>query len=133
MDKYPSPNFTSQWFCSSFIKKYFDMAYPSGNSPSKYNILFSWKILHSGNIEVIRSISPIWEDDHIEKLEKNQLKCIRCNVKFQGINVTKDLAHIIGTKWIYIKRCTASIYQAYLSRCKDLQKIKSDKKGLLND
>ena len=34
---------------------------------------------------------------------------------------------------MHIKRCTASIDQAYLSRYKELQKIKAAKKGLLNN
>ena len=32
---------------------------------------------------------------------------------------------------MHIRRCTASIYQAYLSRYKDLQKIKAAKKGII--
>ena len=35
--------------------------------------------------------------------------------------------------YMHIKICTASIGQAYLSRYKQLQKIKTSKKGLLND
>ena len=72
-------------------------------------------------------------DKHIEKLEENQWKCLWCDVKFQGINATKDLARVIGTKIMHIKRCTSSIDQDYLSRYKDLQQIKATKKGLLND
>ena len=34
---------------------------------------------------------------------------------------------------MHIKRCTASIDQAHISRYKELQKIKAAKKGLLND
>ena len=109
------------------------MADPSGNSPSKYHHLFSRKPSHAGNIEVISSISSIWEDDHIEKLEKNQWKCLWCNVKCQGINTTKALDHIIRTKFMHIKICRASIDKYYLSIYKDLKKIKSSKKGLLND
>ena len=60
-------------------------------------------------------------------------KCIWCDVNFQGINATKDLGHVIGTKCMHIKRCAASIDQAYLSRYKDLQKTKASKKDLLND
>ena len=56
-----------------------------------------------------------------------------CDVKFQGINATKALAHVIGTKSMHIKRCTASIDQAYFSRYKELQKMKAAKKGLLNN
>ena len=109
------------------------MADPSGNSPSKYHLIFSQKPSNSDNIAVLSSISSIWEDDIIEKLENNQWKCLWCDVKFQGINATKFLAHVIGTKCIHIKRCTASIYQDYLSRYKELQEIKSAKKGLIND
>ena len=109
------------------------MADPSGNSPSKYHHHKSWKPLHAGNTEVLSSIISIWEDDHIEKLENNQWKCLWCNVKFQGINATKAIAHVIGTKCVHIKRRRASIDQDHLSRYKDLQQIKAAKKGLLND
>ena len=94
------------------------MAYPYGNSPSEYHLVFSRKPLYSGNIEVISSISSIWEDNHIEKLDNNQWKCLWCYVKFQVNNATKDLARVIGTKFMHKKRCTDSIDQDYLSNYK---------------
>ena len=109
-----------------------DMVDPSGNSPSRYYLIFIPKPSKSGNIEVLSSISSIWEDDHIEKPENNQWKCLWCDVKFQVINATKDLFHVIGTKCMHINRFTASIDKSYLSRYKELQKIKAAKKGLLN-
>ena len=109
------------------------MADPHGNSPSKYNLLFRRKPLKSKNIAVLTSIKSIWNDDHIEKLEDNQWKCLWCDVTFQGINATKALAHVIRTKCMHIKRCTASIDKAHISRYKELQQIKAAKKGLLND
>ena len=108
------------------------MADPSGNSPSKDHQFLSWKTSHVGNIEVISSILSIWEDDNIEKLENKQWKCLWCNIKFQVINATKALDHVIGTKFVRIKICIASTYQYYLLRYKDLQKIKAANKGLLN-
>ena len=96
------------------------MADPYGNSPSKYHLLFSRKPPNPGNIAVLSSISSIWEDEHIEKIKDNQWKCLWCVIKFQVINVTKALAQVIGTKYMHIKRCTASIDQAYLSRYKKL-------------
>ena len=109
------------------------MADPYGNSPSKYHLLFSRKTPNSGNIAVLSSIKSIGEDKHTEKLEDNQWKSLWCDVTFYGINATKALAHVIGTKSMHIKRCTASIDQAYLSRYKELQQIKAAKKVLLND
>ena len=96
------------------------MADPYGNSHSKYNLLFNRKPLNSGNIAVLSSISSIWEDEYLEKLEDNQWKCLWYDIKFQGINETKALAHVIRTKSMHIKRCTASIDQAYFSRYKEL-------------
>ena len=133
MDKSPSPNLISQYFCSPFIKQYFDMEDPPSNLPSKYHHLFSLKPSHVDSIEVISYISSIWEDDHIERLENNQWKCLWCNIEFQVINATKALAHVIGTKCMHIDRCMASIDQSHLSRYKVLQTIKAAKKGLLND
>ena len=109
------------------------MADPYGNSPSNYHLLFSCKPSQSGNIAVLSSISYIWGDKHIVKLEDNQWKCLWCDVKFCGINVTKALAHVIGTKCMRIKRCTASMDQYYSSRYKELHQIKASNKGLLND
>ena len=109
------------------------MADPYGNSPSKYHLLFGRKPWNSDNIVVLTSIKSIWEDNQIEKLEDNQWNCLWCDVTFQGINTTKALAHVIGTKSMHIKRCTASIDQAHISRYKELQKIKGAKKGLLNE
>ena len=96
------------------------MADPYGNSPSNYHILNGRKPPISGNIAVLSSIKSIWEDKHIEKLEDNQWKCLWCDVTFQGVNATKALPHVIGTKSMHIKQCTASIGQAYLSRYKEL-------------
>ena len=97
------------------------MADPYGNSPSKFHLIFRRKPSNSGNIVVLCSISSIWEDKHIEKLKDNQWNCLWCDVKFQGINATKALAHVIGTKIMHINICTASIDQYYLSRYKELQ------------
>ena len=79
------------------------MVDPYGNSLSKYYLLFSRKPSNSGNIAVLSYILSIWEDEHIEKLEDNQWKCLQCDVKYQGINATKALAHVIGTKSMHIK------------------------------
>ena len=49
------------------------------------------------------------------------------------INATKYLPRVIGTKCMHIKRCTASINQAYVSRYKELKEIKASKNVLLND
>ena len=109
------------------------MADSHGNSPSNYHLLFGCKPSNSTNIAVLTSIKSIWDDDDIEKLEDNQWKCLWCDFTFQVINATKALAHIIGTKCMYIKKCTASIDQAHISRYKEFQQIKASKKGLLND
>ena len=84
------------------------MADPFGNSTSQYHLLFSLKTSQSGNIDVLSSISYIWEEDRIEKLKNYQWKCLWCNVKFQCINATKNLSHVNGTKCMNIKICTDS-------------------------
>ena len=95
--------------------------------------MFGRKSSNSSNIAVLISIKSIWEDDHTEKLKDNQWKCFWCDFTFQGINATKAVAHVIGTKCMHIKWCTASIDEAHISRYKELQQIKAAKKGLLND
>ena len=108
------------------------MTDPHCNSPSKYHLFFWRKPPNSKKIAVLTSIKSIWDEDHIEKLEDNQWKCLWCDFTFQGINATKVLAHFIGTKCMHIEWCTASIYQSHISRYKELQQIKAVKKGLLN-
>ena len=109
------------------------MSDPPGNSPSKYHHLSSWKPSHICNIQVIDFISSMWEDESIDRLENNQWKCPWCNVISKGINATKYLAHVIGTKFIHIKRCIDSVSQAHLSRYKYLHIIKAYKKGRIID
>ena len=88
---------------------------------------------HIWNTEVLSSISSICEGYHIERLENNQWNCLWCNVIFQGINATKDLDHLIGTKYMHINICQASIDKSHFSRYKNLHLIKSAKKGMIND
>ena len=109
------------------------MVDPFGNSTSKYHLLFDRTPSNSKNIAVLTSIKSIWDDNHIENLEDNQWKYLWCDFTFQGINATKALSDFIGTKCMHIKRCTASIDQAHISRYKELQQTKAAKKGLLND
>ena len=78
------------------------MADPHENSPSKYHLHFGRKPSNSKKIAVLTSIKSIWDDDHIEKLEDNKWKCIWCDFTFQGVNATKALAHVIGTKCMHI-------------------------------
>ena len=106
---------------------------PPGSSSSKYHHLLRHKPSHIVNIHVINYISSIREDERIERLENNQWKSLWYKVIFQGINATKALARIIGTKYMHINICRSSIYQAHLSIYKYLQKIKSAKKVILND
>ena len=76
------------------------MANPPGNSPLKYHHSVIRKPSNVVNIEVLGSILSIWEDDCIERIENNQCKCLFCNIKFQVINDTKSLTHVIGTKYM---------------------------------
>ena len=87
------------------------MVYPYGNSASKYHLLFRCKLSNLGNIAVLSSIKSIWKYKHIEKLKDNQWKFLWRDIKYQDINATKALGHVIGTKSMHIKRCTASIDQ----------------------
>ena len=82
---------------------------------------------------IIYFISSIWKDDRIEKFENNQWNCLWCRIKFQGINVTKDMAHVLITRDIQIKSFNAAIDQAHLWRYKYLHKYKTSKNNLLNE
>ena len=108
------------------------MSDPPGNSPSKCHQLFSSKSSYIGKNKVISSMNSIWEDGHIQRPENNQRKCLWCDVIFQGINSTKALARVIGTRSIHIKRCFAEIDQYHLSRYKNLHPMKLSKKGLID-
>ena len=104
------------------------MADPHGNSPSKYHLIFGLKPSDSNNIALLTSINFIWDDYHIEKIKDNQWNCLWCDFTFQGVNTTKALAHVIGTKCMHIKRCTASIGQAHISIYKEFSKSKLPRK-----
>ena len=65
--------------------------------------------------EVLSSITYIWEDDHIDRLENNQWKCLWCNVIFQGVYATKALDHVIGTRIMHIKILFPAIDKDHLS------------------
>ena len=111
------------------------MSDPPGNSPSKCHQLFSSKSSYIGKNKVISSMNSIWEDGHIQRPENNQRKCLWCDVIFQGINSTKALARVIGTRSMHIndRESFAPICQYHLSRYKDPKIIKAVNKGIINN
>ena len=68
----------------------------------------------------------------MNKLEKNNWKCLWFGVTFQGINATKSLSHKVGIRGIHINSSFAAIDKSHLSIYKDLQLIKAANKGLIN-
>ena len=51
----------------------------------------------------------------MERLEKNMYKRLLCDNKFQGINDTKDLDHVLGTSGMHTKRYFSVTNKAHLS------------------
>ena len=67
----------------------FFMYDPSSNSSSEIHHLFHKKYSYSRIDVVIHFIYSVWLDDHIEKIDNNEWKCLWCGKTFQGINSTK--------------------------------------------
>ena len=78
-------------------------------------------------------ISSIWEDDGIERLENIKWKCLWCGMTFQGTNDTTALAHVLGTRGMYINSCHDDIDKYHLSRYKYLHNYKAARKSVIND
>ena len=79
------------------------------------------------------SISYIWDDDCIQRLDENNCQCLWFNKTFQGINAAKDLDHLLGGKVMNIKSCYVAMYKSYLTRYQELQNFKVDMKGVIQD
>ena len=84
------------------------MSDSSSMSYSKIRHLFPKTDSTSRMEAIINFISSIYEDDRVEKLE-NQWKYLWCVIAYQGINITKYLAHLLGTRCVYIKSCNDEI------------------------
>ena len=106
------------------------MSFSASQSVSKYNSLFNTKktCAETGKIG---SISSIWDDDHILRLDENNWQCLWCNTSLQEINATKSLDHVMGKKGMYIKSCYVPKDKAYIKRYQDLQQYKQAHKGVL--
>ena len=79
------------------------------------------------------SISSIWDDDHILRLDENKWQCFWCNTRFQGINATKAFAHVLGKKGMHIKICYAPKEKAHIKRYQELQQYTQARKGILQE
>ena len=105
---------------------------PYGNAPSKHHLLFSRNPSNSGNITVLSSIKSIWEDKYIENLKDNQWKCLSCDVTFQGLNATKVLAHVIGTKSMHISEAQIQLIKIIYQDIRSYSKYNLPRKVLEN-
>ena len=75
----------------------------------------------------------IWDDDCIESLDENNQKCIWCDNKFQVINDTKDISHVLVTKDVYTNSCFAAIGTYHPTRYQYLKHLKAARKGVIKD
>ena len=69
-------------------------------------------------------ISSIWYDDHIRRPDEKNRQCLWCNQSYQGINATKDLAHILGEKGMSIKSFYVSKEISHATIHQELQHYK---------
>ena len=71
-----------------------------------------------GIIRLSVIFDPFGKMTVLRGLKNNQWECLCCNIVFQGINATKYIARVIGTRSMHINICLSSIYQDHLSRYK---------------
>ena len=78
------------------------MSFSASQSVSKYHSLFNTKktCAETGKIG---SISSIWDDDHILRLDENNWQCLWCNTSSQGHHATKALVNLISKEDMYIR------------------------------
>ena len=79
------------------------MSYSASQSFSKYYYLSITKKTCAETETKLDSISSIWDNDHILRLDEKKWYCLWCNKSFQGINATMALAYILGKKGMHIK------------------------------
>ena len=65
-------------------------------------------------------ISSIWDDDNILRLDEKNWQWLWCTKVSQGINATKDLAHVLGKKGIHIKSCYVTKEKAHITIYQEL-------------
>ena len=78
-------------------------------------------------------ISSIWDNDNILRLDEKNWQCLWCDTRFQGINYTKDLAHVLGQKGMHIKSFYVAKDKSRITRYQELQHYKQTRKGILLD
>ena len=108
------------------------MSYSASQSLSKYNYLFNNENTCAEIETNIDFISSFWDDDLIQRLDENKWQCLWCKTSFEGINVTKALAHVLGKKGVYIKSCYVPKYKSHIVRYQELQQYKQAWKGVLH-
>ena len=109
------------------------MSSSKSQSLSKYHVLFNNEKSCAETETKLYFILYIWDYDHIMRLDENNLQYLWCTKKFQGINATKALDHVLGKKGMYINICYESMGKYHITRYQDLQNFKQDRKGVLRD
>ena len=69
-------------------------------------------------------VSSVCGNDHILRLDENNWQCLWCTKLFQGINATKDIAHVMGKKGVHLKRCCVPKDKYHITRYQELQHYK---------
>ena len=97
------------------------MSSTKSKSSSAFHSLFNEKKINSETETKLDFISYIWDDDHILILDENNWQLLCCNTRFQVMNSTKALAHVLGKKGIHIKSCYVAKERAHTTRYQELQ------------
>ena len=106
------------------------MSAPLSKSSSNHHPLFNKEKVCSEKEMKLDFISSIWDDDRIQRLDENKCQCFWCSNIFQGINDTKAMAHVLGTKGMHIKSCYEVMDKAHLIRYQELQNFNATRKGV---
>ena len=85
------------------ISKVYVMSSTTSQSFPSFNTFFNKEKATAETATKLAFILSIWDDDHIRRLDEKTWKCLWCNRNVQGINATKDIAHVLEKKGLNIK------------------------------
>ena len=115
------------------ISKVYVMLYPTSQSSPAFHSIFNKKKTSAEIATKLNFISSIWDDYHIWRLDEKNWQCLWCNQRFQGINATKDLAHVLRKKGMNIKSCYVAKDKSHTTIYQELHHYKQTRKGVLLD
>ena len=107
----------------------------SSASPSfsKFHPFFNKEKTSTETKTKLDFISSIWDDYHILRLDEKNWQWLLCTKLLQGINATKALSQVLGSKVLHIKSSYDPKEKYHITRYQELHHFKQGWKGVLLD